>query len=88
MVKLVFVIFGTVVMVVFAMANTHHAELSFVVGKPAEVRVIFLLGSAYLAGVVSTVLWTMARNIQRTRELRTRQLRAAPKSDDLDEFED
>jgi len=85
MARLIAVVLITVVIVVFAMANMHHIELSLVVGKPAQVRLIFLLGSAYLAGMVTSVLWGMARKLQRSRELRSLQLKSSDRLEELEE---
>ena len=52
MIRLIIAVAGTAVAVVFVMANTHSVELSLVFGSPVEVRLIFLLMSTFLLGVL------------------------------------
>lgn len=59
MFRLIAAIVLTVSAVVFVMANTHHVELSFVVGSPVRVRMIFLLMVTFIAGLVTAGLWGM-----------------------------
>ena len=63
--RLVLAISATVLLVAFAMANTHHVELSLVFGRPAEVRLIFLIGTTYVAGVLTGTFWGMVRRLKK-----------------------
>lgn len=62
--RLVIAILATVLVVAFAMANTHRVELSLVFGRPAEIRLIFLIGTTYIAGVLTGTFWGMVRRIK------------------------
>lgn len=62
----------TILAVMFAMANTHHVELNFVLGEPVEIRLIFLLVATYFAGGSTAYLYLLfsrvTRGFQRRRE--------------------
>jgi uncharacterized integral membrane protein len=72
MARLIIAILATILVVAFAMANTHHVELSLVFGKPAEIRVITLLAAAYGSGILTGVIWGMVRRLKQaeTRKVR------------------
>lgn len=55
MTRLVLTILATILVVAFAMVNTQHVELSFVFGAPVQVRLVFLLASSFVAGMVCVV---------------------------------
>ena len=65
MLQLIVAVVLTVVVVLFAMANSHHVELSYVMGEPIRIRMIFLLAVAFLAGAVSTYLYQIANRVSR-----------------------
>jgi uncharacterized integral membrane protein len=65
MARLIIAILATILLVAFAMANTHHVELSLVFGKPTEIRAITLLGAAYGAGVLTAVIGDMVLRLKR-----------------------
>jgi uncharacterized integral membrane protein len=52
MIRLLLAVLVTVAVVTFAMVNTHMVVLSFVFGPPVKVRLIFLLMSAFLLGMI------------------------------------
>ena len=60
----------TVVAVVFTMANTHQVELSFIVGSPAKVRLIFLMLVSFIFGVIVSAFAAMISRIRLTTRLR------------------
>jgi len=70
MTRLVFAILGTAAVVAFAMTNTHHVELSFIFGSPVHVRMIFLLLTAFAAGMVSTFFIVQVNSVRRSRSRR------------------
>jgi uncharacterized integral membrane protein len=74
MLQLLVAVMLTVTAVMFAMANTHHIELNFVVGDPVEVRLIFLLLATFMAGstvsYLHVLLTRVTRGLQRRREKR------------------
>ena len=49
----------TVAVVIFVMMNTHHVTLSFVLGGPVKVRLIFLMMMTFFVGMLATSLITM-----------------------------
>ena len=61
MVRLFIAVTFTVAVVSFATVNTHQVTLSFVVGSPVKVRLIFLLLSSFLVGMVSCGFWVLLR---------------------------
>ncbi|GAB4284459.1 MAG: hypothetical protein Kow0092_38870 [Deferrisomatales bacterium] len=72
MLRLIFAVLGTIVAVAFFMANTHPVAVSFVFGPPVPVRLIFLLLTAYGAGLLTAFFYLMVRSfgaMKRRREL-------------------
>ena len=72
MAQLVAAVVATVVVVVFAMSNTHHVHLSMGLGAPFQIRLISLLGAAFLAGMVTSWISQLARRAARQAHLRRR----------------
>ena len=59
----------TIGIVLFAMANTHHVELSYVVGAPIQIRLIFLMAISLITGCTATLLAQMIlRVVRKTRD--------------------
>lgn len=70
MLRLGLAVILTIVVMLFAMANTHHVDLSFVFGAPVKVRLIFLLGSMFFTGMLlSWFLRMIEQTIDRRRGL-------------------
>jgi uncharacterized integral membrane protein len=63
----VLAIFATVALVVFVMVNTHHVTLSFVVGGPVRVRMIFLLLTTFFLGMGTAWFTMMALRLRARR---------------------
>lgn len=59
MARLIFAVSLTVAIVTFAMMNTHQVTLSFIFGQPVKVRLIFLLMSTFLMGMIFLGLFMM-----------------------------
>ena len=57
MIRSVLAVALTITAVAFSLSNTHHVPLSFVLGEAVQIRMIFLLLSAFIAGVVTTLLY-------------------------------
>ncbi len=70
MIKLTLAVLTTIMIVVFAISNSHHVGLSCAVGKPLEVRLIFLLLSAFLIGMLVPVFYRLIRRLDSERQLR------------------
>lgn len=71
--RLLTTIIGTAAVVAFAVANTHHVEMSIVIGAPIRVRLIFLLMSTFAVGSFATVLcWQIMALRNRLAERRAR----------------
>lgn len=79
MLQLVVAVLLTILAVMFAMANTHHVELNFVLGEPVEVRLIFLLAVTYAAGGATAYLYGLFNRV--SRGLRRRRDRLMEKRD-------
>jgi uncharacterized integral membrane protein len=76
MARLIILMAVTVIVVVFSMSNMRDVHLSLVFGEPVAIRLTFLLGVAYAAGVLSTIFYQTVSSISRKAELRRHQLRA------------
>lgn len=63
MAQLIIAILMTIVVVVFSISNSHHVELSFVVGKPVEVRLVFLLMSTFFIGMVAPIFYQLFQRL-------------------------
>jgi uncharacterized integral membrane protein len=74
MIQLLLAIVMTVGVVVFSMANNHHVEVNYVFGEPIRIRLIFLLGIAFIAGSVSTLLYQLTRRVMVRAREREREL--------------
>jgi uncharacterized integral membrane protein len=60
MVRLFTAVVLTVFLVAFAMSNMHPVRLSLLVGPPVKVRLIFLMMSTFLLGMLFLGLMAMA----------------------------
>ncbi len=67
MLRLFLAIAATVALVVFVMVNTHHVTLSFVVGGPVRVRMIFLLLTTFALGAGTAWFAMMALRLRARR---------------------
>lgn len=76
MARLIIMMALTVIVVVFSMSNMRDVQLSLVFGEPIRIRLTFLLGVSYVAGVISTIFFQLITSINRKAELRRHQLRA------------
>ena len=56
MIRLLFIMLATAGLVLFALANTEHVELSFIVGQ-TRIRLIFLLMMSYTTGALSAAVY-------------------------------
>jgi len=63
--RLVFIVLLTAIVTLFAVANSHHVELSFIFGAPVRMRMIFLLAGVFTAGVISTISFQEWRRANR-----------------------
>lgn len=68
MFQLALALLVTVVIVVFSIANSHHVQLSFVVGAPIEVRLVFLLMCAFFMGMVTPIFYQLIQRLKRDRK--------------------
>lgn len=59
MIRLFLAVVTTVIVVTFAMMNTHPVTLSFIFGPPVKVRLIFLMMSSFLVGMLFVGFFTM-----------------------------
>ena len=83
MMQLIAAVIATVAIVVFAMSNTHHVQLSLAFGAPLEIRLITLVGAAYLAGMVTSWIGNLARRA--TRQSHQKRVKAIVKRSPRDE---
>jgi uncharacterized integral membrane protein len=72
MIRLVLVLLATILVVAFFVMNLHPVTLSLVVGPPVQIRLIFLIITAFVVGMVSGVVFKFvtARYVQRKRPRR------------------
>jgi uncharacterized integral membrane protein len=55
-VQRILVILACLAIIMFAWSNTHHVEVGLAVGRPVQVRLIFLLLTTFLLGHFTAVL--------------------------------
>ena len=65
MVRLALAVLLTIVIVVFSISNSHHVDLSLALGDPIQVRLIFLLLSAFIIGMAVPVFYRLIRRLDR-----------------------
>ncbi len=70
MFRLLLSIIGTIVFVAFVMMNTHHVALSMVIGEPVKIRLIFLLLTTFVLGVMSSSFYVMVRQVRHKKHVR------------------
>ncbi len=68
MFQLALAILVIVVIVVFSIANSHHVQLSFVIGAPIEVRLVFLLMCAFFMGMVIPIFYRLIQRLNSDRK--------------------
>lgn len=85
MTKLTLAILITVLVVVFAISNSHHVDLCCPVGQPIKIRLVFLLVSTFVAGMAVPIFYGMVRRIRRREQMkRGTELRKAIQQVDRD----
>jgi len=60
----------TAMFLAFAFSNSQHVALSFVLGPPVEIRLIFLLLVAFVSGAGAAQFHRMVSDTRRRNELR------------------
>ncbi|MCP4678534.1 MAG: hypothetical protein GY854_24095 [Deltaproteobacteria bacterium] len=69
MMKLVTAIIATILVVAFAISNSHHVQLSFGFGTPVNIRLVFLLLSTFFLGMTVPVFARLFHNLKRKNQL-------------------
>lgn len=64
--------------VVFGLQNSDHVEVSFVIGSPAKVRLVFLLVIFLAIGYCASYIQGLRREIHMRRRFREQLARFAP----------
>jgi uncharacterized integral membrane protein len=64
MLRVAFMIMGTMAFVVFALSNTHRVGLSYVVAE-TDVRLIFLMMTSFAVGAFVTMMHQMVGSARR-----------------------
>jgi len=67
MLQLVLAVAVTIAIVLFGLANSHDVELSYIVGEPIRIRMIFLLFCVFFAGWVAAYFYQMIVQVNRRR---------------------
>jgi uncharacterized integral membrane protein len=65
MLRLFLVVVTTILAVAFIAMNLHYVTLSLVVGPPLQIRLIFILAIAFVAGFFSAPLARLVRRARR-----------------------
>lgn len=60
----------TLAAVLFALANSHRVEVSVIFGAPIQIRLIFLLGTAFLTGAAVPCFFFLVRRVRVQRAAR------------------
>ena len=66
--RLVIVVLGTIVAALFTLANSHHAEVSFIFGAPVRIRMIFVMAGVYSMGIISALIFQHWQRVKRKRD--------------------
>ena len=64
MIRLGLAVMATIVIVVFAVSNSHHVDLRIAIGEPVQIRLIFLIMSAFVAGMVVPVFYRLYHSLE------------------------
>lgn len=70
MFKVVLVMVATALLVLFGIQNSDHVAVSFVIGGPKQIRLIFLLLIAGTVGFLLSYVFGLSREIQLKKEVR------------------
>jgi uncharacterized integral membrane protein len=70
MAQILIAILLTIVLVVFAMSNSHHVYLAYGFGEPIQIRLIFLLAVTFFSGVTFAWFWSMFSKVKTKRMAR------------------
>jgi uncharacterized integral membrane protein len=76
MIRLVLVLLATILVVAFFVMNLHPVTLSLVVGPPVQIRLIFLIITAFILGLIGGAVFKFvtARYVKPKRPRRDRDL--------------
>ena len=72
MARVLVVVVATALLVVFGLQNSDHVPVSFVIGGPTKVRLVFLLAVAAAVGFIVSYIQGLTREIRRLRQPRDR----------------
>lgn len=76
--RLAMAVLVTIAIVAFGIANSNHVQLSFVVGRSVQIRLIFLLICAFFIGMGVPVFHRLVRRLEHDRRMtRERELQQA-----------
>ena len=70
MIKVLITIAATAFLIVFGLQNSDHVPVSFVVGSPTKVRLVFLLFVAATGGFLFSYVQGLNREIMLKKEIR------------------
>jgi len=70
MIRVLVVVVATALLVVFGLQNSDHVPVSFGIGNPTQVRLIFLLLIAATAGFLLSYIMGLGREIRLKKEMR------------------
>jgi len=84
--KLLLILAAGVLILLFAVNNTHHVEMSLIFGTPVHVRLIFLLLTTFLLGHFTAVLLNVYVRTKINATAKRAETKAAAKDVEEDEF--
>ncbi len=64
MIKLALVVLLTFVIVAFGIANSHHIPVSFVLGAPVEIRLVFLILCTFFLGTAVPLFHQLIKDLR------------------------
>lgn len=70
MVKILFTAFATLFLILFGVQNSDHVPISFIIGSPTNIRLVFLLASAAAGGFLISYIRGLSREITLKKEIR------------------
>lgn len=85
MAKLIAIFLLTVLLVLFAFANSHDVELSYVIGEPIRIRLVVLLAVAFGAGALTATFYQLFNDLGHRRRIARRRLALRARDDFAEE---
>jgi uncharacterized integral membrane protein len=84
--KLLLIVVAGILVLLFALNNTHRVEMSVIFGTPVHVRLVFLLMTTFLIGYFTAVLVNIYVRTRINSTAKRSETRGKPNDTEEDEF--